>query len=332
MENSYNALVFEVLDEGSAVIQVSELDVEHMRIVHTAVRDSRHFDASGCGKGCQSIHVCIPDGQTLVIDPVGFLQLCPQIGCVHIAGKIAGAIVDPGIFIHLSAEKAGAVGTLFAQDLCGVVALGIADEKSAALTHGVVFGLMEGEAAEIADRAERTPFVGGHDALSGIFDHLEVVAGGDIHDRIHLACDTCVVDSHDRAGALCDRSFNSGLVYVHRIRAHVHKDRSGAGQHDRGRRAGEGKAGDDNFVAGFETAKDRSHFKGGCTAGGQQNLLRVETVLNVFMAQFGKLAVSADLVCINGLADICQFCPYIRWNIKWNHVSLLLCCLFAQSG
>ena len=91
---------------------------------------------------------------------------------------------------------------------------------------------MEGIAAEITDRAESSPFVSGHDALSRVFDDFEPVPAGDIHDRIHLTGDACIVDSHNRLGLVCDGGLYLILVDIHCIGTNIDEYRRGACQHD----------------------------------------------------------------------------------------------------
>ena len=158
---------------------------------------------------------------------------------------------------------------------------------------------MEGVAAEVADGAQGAALVGGHDALRRVLDDLEAVAGGNVHDGVHLAGDAGVVDGHDGAGPVGDGVLELCLVDVHGIRTDVDKDGGRAGQDDGGGGAGE--------------------VERGRPAGGQQGLLGAEPLLEKGVALFGELAVAADLVGVDGLLHICQFCPDKRRNIKRNH-------------
>ena len=275
-----------------------------MRVVHTAFGDKRHFDASGGGQRRESLVVGIPDRQAVLVDPVRLLELRPEIGRVHVAGEIAGAVIDPGIFVHLPAEKAGAVRALLAEDLRGVVVFGIPDHQGAALSHGVVFRLVEGVAAEIADRAQRASLVEGHDALRRVLDDLQAVPRGDVEDRVHLAGDAGVVYRHDGPRAVRDSGLDLLLIEVHRVRADVDEDRRRVREHDGRRRAGERKARDNDFVPFLQSAQKRRHLQRRRAARRKECLLRAETLLDKLMAFFCELTVAADLVCVDGLFDI----------------------------
>ena len=175
---------------------------------------------------------------------------------------------------------------------------------------------MERVAAEIADRAQSLSLVGGHDALRGIFDNLEIMPAGYIHDCVHLAADTCVVYSHDSFGLVRDRFFDPVLIDIHGIRTDIHKYGRRAGKNDRSRRAGEGKAGQDDFIALFKAAQKRRHFKGGGAAGRQKRAGRAEAFLDPGVAFLGKLSVTADLVCVDSLFHIIEFRSDERRNVK----------------
>ena len=92
-----------------------------------------------------------------------------------------------------------------------------------ALAHGVVFGLVEGVASEIADGAQRPALVGAHHALGRILHHHQAVPAGKVHDGVHLAGHTRIVHHHDHLGALGDGRLDLGLINVHGVRAHIHK-------------------------------------------------------------------------------------------------------------
>ena len=57
-----------------------------------------------------------------------------------------------------------------------------------------------------------------HHRLRGILDDEQVVAAGDVHDRVHLANDARVMHRHDRARTRGDRRLDQTLVDVERVR------------------------------------------------------------------------------------------------------------------
>ena len=110
---------------------------------------------------------------------------------------------------------------------------------------------MEGIAAEIADGAERTAFVGRADTLSRVLDHDEAVLFGDGHDRIHFAGDAGVVDNRDHAGFVGDGGFDLIFIDIHGVRAHVHKHELCASRDKGVRRRTECEGGQDHLIARF---------------------------------------------------------------------------------
>lgn len=98
--------------------------------------------------------VIVVDGHPLSVDFLMFLEFCKQVSRIHIARQIGGTVVDPGIFVDLSAEKLAAVRSLFTKDLCFFQIILILEQQRAALSHRIVFRLMEAVAAKIADRSK----------------------------------------------------------------------------------------------------------------------------------------------------------------------------------
>ena len=139
---------------------------------------------------------------------------------------------------------------------------------------------------------------------------------GYVHDGVHLAADACVVYSHDGLGPVRDRLFDSVLINIHSIRTDIHEYGRRACQNDRSRRAGEGKAGQDDFIALFKAAQKRRHFKGGGAAGRQKRAGRAEAFLDPGVAFLGKLSVTADLVRVDSLFYIIEFRSDERGNVK----------------
>ena len=90
---------------------------------------------------------------------------------------------------------------------------------------------MEAEATVVADAAESSALVACHDALRGVLDDQEMMPGGDIHDRVHLAGDAGVVDRNDGPCLVGDGVLNLCLINIHGIRTDIHEDNGGAAQH-----------------------------------------------------------------------------------------------------
>ena len=178
---------------------------------------------------------------------------------------------------------------------------------------------MERVAAKIANGTQCLALVAAHHALGGILDHHQVVAAGNVHDGVHLAGDTGVVDGHDNLGLVGDGLLDFLLVNVHRVGAHVHKDELGPGQHGGSGGAGEGEAGENDLVAGLDVAQQHGHVQRSGAAGSQQHLLGVETLFQPGIALFGESAVAADLVRVDRLFDIFEFIAHAGGHVKRDH-------------
>ena len=63
----------------------------------------------------------------------------------------------------------------------------------------------------------------GEALFSRIFHNFQIMASGDVHDRIHLACYTCIMNRNDCFCFFCDRLFDQFFIDIHGIRPNIHK-------------------------------------------------------------------------------------------------------------
>ena len=82
---------------------------------------------------------------------------------------------------------------------------------------------MEAVAAKISDGAKGFSFIIGIHTLGRVFHYLQIMPSGNLHDRVHLAGYSCIMDRNDRTGLICDRLFDQLLVNIHGIRSDIHK-------------------------------------------------------------------------------------------------------------
>ena len=103
-----------------------------------------------------------------------------------------------------------------------------------AITSGTeIFGGEEAKAAHITEAAYRLTSPGGSSRLGAVFDHLEVVGGGNGHASGHVHRTTEKMHWNQRLTAWCDHRFD--LIEVDEIRGWVdiHKHGGGANGTDR---------------------------------------------------------------------------------------------------
>ena len=89
------------------------------------------------------------------LDPRELVELGVEDRGEHVREHVARALRHPGVLVHLPAEEGGAVRALLARDLGPARDLGVGQHQRAALAAGDVLGLVEAEAAGVAERAER---------------------------------------------------------------------------------------------------------------------------------------------------------------------------------
>ena len=178
---------------------------------------------------------------------------------------------------------------------------------------------MEGQAAEIADRAEHAAVPGRADRLGGVLDDHEAVPARDVHDGVHIAGYAGIMHDDDRAGFVRDGFFDPVLVDVHRIRADIRKDERRAAKHECVGGGAEGIGRQDDLVARFDVAQKGGHLQCG-RAGCRQVCSRdLQLLLQKLLAFFRKRPVAADFFVQRGFAHIFRFGSN-KWRyIKINH-------------
>jgi hypothetical protein len=216
---------------------------------------------------------------------LGGFQLRPQEGRDQLARQQRRADVLPSVFVNLAAEEAAAIGALLANDFGAQAKGGIVHQQRAALTRHDVLGLVEGEAAEIADGAERRALVARHDAPRRILDDAQGVALG------------------DRAGARGDGSLDPAFVEVERVLADVDENRDRAAQHEGIRRRDEGEGGHDDLVAAFEVEQDRGEVECGGAGRRQQRAGAAGAPFEPFVAAPGERPVALQMMALQSLLD-----------------------------
>ena len=293
--------------------------------MYTAFRHNRLLDLSSLSQRTELLMVIVVDGHPLSVDFLMFLEFCKQVSRIHIARQIGGTVVDPSIFVDLSAEKLAAVRSLFTKDLCFFQIILILEQQRAALSHRIVFRLMEAVAAKIADRSKGFSLVVRAHALCRILYNLQVMAFCNIHDGIHFTGNARIVNRNNRFCFFGDGILNLGLVDVHCIRTDIHVDDFCSAQNE-GICSGNKRVGrHDHFVARLNLRQVSCHFQ--CMGAGcrKHRMFYVEIVLHPGRTFLRKRTVAAQLVVfLCRLADVFQFCSNKRWFIKLYHCFFLI--------
>ena len=113
----------------------------------------------------------------------------------------------------------------------------------------------------MANRAQRTTFVGRHHALRGIFHDEQIVFFRQRHDGVHLAGYARVVHRHDSAGFIGDGRFNQRLIDIHGLFMHVDKHNFRAAQHKGVGGRDKGVTRHNHFITRLDIQQDRRHFQ-----------------------------------------------------------------------
>ena len=119
----------------------------------TEGRSSVPAASAGASRSSYIAHAAEPLGH----DRVGHPELPPEIRGRQLAEHRRGAEIDPGVGRDLTALERGAVGAAVAEDLGALRPVAAVHDERAALAAGHVLDVVEGEAARVADAAERAP-------------------------------------------------------------------------------------------------------------------------------------------------------------------------------
>ncbi len=80
MEYREDLRLFQPGDQSAAILDITQLNVEHVRVLPAVGRNRRQFDTPGARQRQQRIIVVLPQGQALLVDALRRFQLRPQIG------------------------------------------------------------------------------------------------------------------------------------------------------------------------------------------------------------------------------------------------------------
>ena len=179
---------------------------------------------------------------------------------------------------------------------------------------------MEAEAPICPEGAQRLAPVAGHNALSCILNHYQMVFFRHFHNFIHLTGHAGIMYRHNGPGPVRDSRLNQVLVYVHGVRPYVYKHRGGSPQHKSIRRGHKCIRGHNDLIPGLDSGQQSGHLRGVGAGGGEQTFCGTGSLLNPLIALFGIGPVAADLLVLHALPDILHFLACIGRHIKCNHL------------
>ncbi len=238
----------------------------------------------------EQLVVALTDFFALLHFPFKAFQLRQHDGALQ--GVHAPAHAHAGVHVALAL----AMDADFAHGLGQGVVVGEDGAAVAVAAQGLA-----GEKAGAADSAEvaaLTTFVGSAKALGGVFNDGQVgVFGCDSVDGVHVGGLAVKAHRHDGLGFGRDLGLDEVGVYVARVGLDIHKHGLGAEQHDHLGRGHKGKGRGDDLVIGLDVQGHEAHQQGLGTAGHRDAVLRTregrEPVFQLF--DFGTHYVLAML-------------------------------------
>ena len=164
-------------------------------------RDGGEGDAPVGGVGQEGGVVGFPYALAVGLDNRAILQLNGEEGGKHIGHDVAGAHIDPAVFVDFTAEELAAVGAFFAENFGAMAKGGIVEDERAAFTAGDVFSLMEAEGGHAAEGAELAGVISAEESVGIVFDDGDAVTLRDGHEGSHVAWNSGIVHWDERPGA-----------------------------------------------------------------------------------------------------------------------------------
>ncbi len=261
VEDGVDVSRFEMGDERLALFEAGQQQVIHVPGLLAVRRHHGLADAAGSAPIGQLGVITLPDLLAAFLNDRPHVELRIEEGGEHVAHHITAAHIDPGIFINLAAEEAGAVGALLANDFGSLGILRVIDQQRTAFPAGDVFGLVKALRGHAAQRAEPAAFVFAEQTMRVVLHDRHAMLCGDSKNGIHLAGDSCVMHRHDGLRAWRDEGFELRLVEVQRVRPHIAKDGLRTA-HDEGiRRGDKGEGRHDDLIASLDAEEDGGHFE-----------------------------------------------------------------------
>ena len=223
MKHGTDSLFSKIPDQSCADLHIMYLNIIHMCIMNTFLRHKWLLYFSLCCQMCQISVVILINFHTFIINLLPFLKLGKEIRCVQFTWKIGGTIIHPAVFIHLSTEELASVCSLFPEDFCFLLISVIIVKQSSALSHGIILSLMETVTSKITNSSKCLSLVECIHTLGSILHYLQSVLSGNLHDRVHLTGNSCIMNRYDHLCSVSNRLLDQLLIHIHGIRSDIHK-------------------------------------------------------------------------------------------------------------
>src|SRR5690348_5595242 len=141
--------------------------------------------------------VVLPYAAAFGLDLLAALELRKQERREHVGGKIAGAEVNPGIFIDHPTEELVTISALLADDLGALDEFGVVHDQRAAFAARDVFGLVKTLRGQSAERSGVFAAIAGEEAMSVVFHDFDAMTRRHIADHVHFAAYSGIVHGND---------------------------------------------------------------------------------------------------------------------------------------
>ena len=141
----------------------------------------------------------------------------------------------------------------------------------------------------------------------------------DVHDLIHLAGNTSVVDGHNHSRTVRYRRLDLCLVNVHGIGPDIHEHQGCTHHLECSRCRRECETWENDLVTRLEIAEDGSHLECCSAARCQEGLPCAKAILEPFVALHAERSVTTNLVVLLArLADVLHLAPNKRRYVEVN--------------
>src|SRR6266436_1557506 len=143
VENAENLTLFQMRDEPTPLFERRQQQVKHVVGLIAVRRDDRRANAVEPRPLTQFAIIAFPNSLSGLLDLFACLELSKKECGKHVGRKIARSHINPGVFVHLAPQKAGAIGAFLPYDLGALDIATVVDEQRAAFATGKVLRLVE---------------------------------------------------------------------------------------------------------------------------------------------------------------------------------------------
>src|SRR5690606_27283057 len=171
--------------------------------------------------------------------------------------------------------------------------------------------------SQMSNATERSSLIALVNSLCSVLYDEEALLLRELHDGVHLAGDTSVMDYYDRLSLRRDKCFQLRFIQIRMIWLAIHKDYLRTSEHEGRSSRDKGETGNDDLITRLYIQEDCRHLQRIGAGVGEQALLIAITIFKKLLASTGKFPVAGDLAQAHGFLNVLQFVATEEGFVEW---------------